>query len=91
MAGKQFASSPGVTELRSSGLNAGSTTAFQQVSAGILGGTIGANRWTNVDDPYVQFLYAADSSAKNAAFQNIFRGLVDQKAPAGSGARRARR
>lgn len=89
MAGKQFASSPGVTELRSSGLNAGSTTAFQQVSAGILGGTIGANRWTNVDDPYVQFLYAADSSAKNAAFQNIFRGLVDQKAPAGSGARNA--
>jgi hypothetical protein len=89
VAGKQFASSPGVTELRSSGLNAGSTTAFQQVSAGILGGTIGANRWTNVDDPYVQFLYAADSSAKNAAFQNIFRGLVDQKAPAGSGARNA--
>ena len=63
MAGKQFASSPGVTELRSSGLNAGSTTAFQQVSAGILGGTIGANRWTNVDDPYVQFLFAELSAA----------------------------
>ena len=47
------------------------------------------NRWTNPDDPYLQFLYAADGAAKNQAFQNIFRGLVDQKAPAGSGARNA--
>ncbi len=89
MADKKFASSPGVTDLRSAGYNAGSTTAFQQVASGLIGGTIGANRWMNPDDPYMQFLYAADSSAKDAAFQNIFRGLVDQKAPAGSGARNA--
>ena len=84
MADKKFASSPGVTDLRSAGYNAGSTTAFQQVASGLIGGTIGANRWMNPDDPYMQFLYAADSSAKDAAFQNIFRGLVDQKAPAGT-------
>lgn len=89
MADKKFASSPGVTDLRSAGYNAGSTTAFQQVATGLIGGSIGANRWTNPDDPYMQFLYAADSSAKNAAFQNIFRGLVDQKAPEGSGSRNA--
>ncbi len=93
MADKKFASSPGVTDLRSAGYNAGystgAPTAFQQVASGVLGGTVGTDRWTNVDDPYVKFLYAADSSAKNAAFQNIFRGLVDQKAPAGSGARNA--
>ncbi len=89
MADKKFASSPGVTDLRSAGYNAGSTTAFQQVATGLIGGTIGANRWMNPDDPYMQFLYAADSSAKDAAFQNIFRGLVDQKAPAGSGAANA--
>lgn len=47
------------------------------------------NRWTNQEDPYVKFLYAADGYAKNQAFQDIFRGLVDQKAPAGSGARNA--
>ena len=89
MADKKFASSPGVTDLRSAGYNAGTTTAFQQVATGVLGGTIGANRWTNPDDPYLQFLYAADGSAKNQAFQNIFRGLIDQKAPTGSGARNA--
>ena len=89
MAGKTFSSSPGPTELRSAGYGAGNTTAFQQVSTGLLGGTIGVNRWTNPDDPYLQFLYAADGAAKNQAFQNIFRGLVDQKAPAGSGARNA--
>jgi hypothetical protein len=89
VAGKTFSSSPGPTELRSAGYGVGNTTAFQQVSTGILGGTIGMNRWTNPDDPYLQFLYAADGAAKNQAFQNIFRGLIDQKAPTGSGARNA--
>jgi hypothetical protein len=61
----------------------GSTTAFQTMAAGVLGGTIGMNRWTNQGDPYMQFLYAPDSTAKDTAFQNIFRGLVDQKDPTG--------
>jgi hypothetical protein len=89
VAEKTFSSSPGPTELRSSGYGAGNTTAFQQVSTGILGGTIGMNRWTNQEDPYVKFLYAADGYAKNQAFQDIFRGLVDSKAPTGSGYRNA--
>lgn len=79
----EFSSSPGTTELRSAGLNAG-TTAFQQMSTAILGGSVGANRWTDENNPFVKYLYAADSSAKDEAFQNIFRGLVDQKAPAGT-------
>ena len=89
MADKKFASSPGVTELRNAGFQtgAGNTTAFQQMSTGILGGSIGLNRYTDQNNPYVQFLYAADSTAKDAAFQDIFRGLVDQTAPSGSGYR----
>ena len=89
MADKKFASSPGVTELRNAGFQtgAGNTTAFQQMSAGILGGSIGLNRYTDQNNSYVQFLYAADSTAKDAAFQDIFRGLVDQTAPSGSGYR----
>lgn len=47
------------------------------------------NRWTNQEDPYVKFLYAPDGYAKNQAFQDIFRGLVDSKAPTGSGYRNA--
>jgi hypothetical protein len=84
VADKKFSSSPGPSDLRTAGLGAGNTTAFQQVSAGLLGGSIGMNRWTNENDPYLQFLYAADGSAKNTAFQNIFRGLVDQKDPTGT-------
>ena len=87
MADKKFASSPGVTELKSSGFQSGNTTAFQSMSEGILGGSIGLNRYTDQNNPYVQFLYAADSTAKDAAFQDIFRGLVDQVAPSGSGYR----
>jgi hypothetical protein len=76
----KFSSSPGPTEIR--GYNPG-TTAFQSMAAGVIGGSIGQNRWTNADDPYMKFLYAADSTAKDAAFQNIFRGLVDQQDPTG--------
>jgi hypothetical protein len=64
-------------------LGGGNTTAFQQYSAGVLGGSIGANRWTDQNNPWMQYLYAPDSTAKDTAFQNIFRGLVDQKSPAG--------
>jgi hypothetical protein len=88
VADPKFASSPGVTELRAA-YGAGSTTAFQQMSAGILGGSIGANRWLDPANPYMQYLYAADSTAKDAAFQNIFRGLIDSKPPAGSNANNA--
>ena len=60
------------------------TTAFQNMSAGIMGGTIGANRYTNPNDPYIQFLGTTDSFAKNNAFQNIYRGLASQAAPSGT-------
>ena len=60
------------------------TTAFQNMSAGIMGGTIGANRYTNPNDPYLQFLGATDTIAKNSAFQNIYRGLASQAAPSGT-------
>ena len=65
-------------------LGAGSnTTAFQSMAAGVMGGSIGANRWTNQADPYVQFLDAKDNFQRITAFQTIFRGLVDEKDPSG--------
>jgi len=79
---KKFSSSPGVSDLAASGYNAGNTTAFQQVAQGIIGGTIGPNRWLDETNPYLQYIDAADEFAKNNAFQNIFRGLVDSKSPA---------
>jgi hypothetical protein len=81
VADKKFSSSPGPSDLRVAGYNSGNTTAFQQYSAGVLGGSIGANRWTDANNPWMQYLYAADSTTKDTAFQNIFRGLVDQKSP----------
>lgn len=62
-----------------------SSTAFQSMSAGIMGGTIGYNRYVNPNDPYLQFLGSGtDVIAKNSAFQNIYRGLASQAAPSGS-------
>lgn len=85
MAETKFSSAPGPTELRNAGLNAGNTTtAFQSVSAGILAGTIGANRYSDPNNMYLQYLYASDGYTKDQAFQNIFRGLASQAAPAGS-------
>ena len=83
MADKKFSSSPGPSDLRVAGYGSGNTTAFQQYSAGVLGGSIGANRWTDPNNPWMQYLYAADSTTKDTAFQSIFRGLVDQKSPVG--------
>ena len=60
-------------------------TAFQSMSSGIMGGTIGANIYTSKDNPYLQFIQAAgDATAKGTAFQNIYRGLASQAAPSGS-------
>ena len=83
MADTKFSSSPGPSDLRVAGYGSGNTTAFQQYSAGVLGGSIGANRWTDPNNPWMQYLYAADSTTKDTAFQSIFRGLVDQKSPVG--------
>lgn len=83
-----FSSSPGVTELASAGLNAG-TTAFQQMATGLIGGSIGENRWLDASNPWANFLYASDGEEKNRLFQNLFRGLVDEKAPAGTKYRNA--
>jgi hypothetical protein len=69
--------------LRVAGYGSGNTTAFQQYSASVLGGSIGENRWTDPNNPWMQYLYAADSTTKDTAFQSIFRGLVDQKSPVG--------
>lgn len=45
---------------------------------------IGPNRYTSATDEYLQFLGATDTLAKSTAFQQIYRGLASQAAPAGS-------
>jgi hypothetical protein len=50
----------------------------------IVSNQIGPNRYTSPNDLYLQFLGATDPLAKSTAFQNLYRGLASQAAPAGS-------
>lgn len=50
-----------------------------------VGAMIGANIYTDPNNPYLKFINSsADAIAKGTAFQEIYRGLASQAAPAGS-------
>lgn len=54
-------------------------TAFATIS-----NLVGENIYKNPNDPYIKYVSATDVVAKSVAFQELYRGLVNQAAPQGS-------
>lgn len=72
---------PGPTELQNMG-----STAFKQMAGSMgVGGSIGLTNWaaTGANGMYFSLIDASDELGKVQAFQNIFRGLVDEAGPKG--------
>jgi len=65
-----------------------SQTAFQTMSQMQGGGVLGVNQYTDPNNSTTQLYLAfldSSGSAKNLAFQNIYRGLISQPSPTGKG------